>query len=131
MAEDIFKTESNEVEPYAQEYDIFMQSFKKTEVSPEEVGEVVMHMAHHYMTYNARMIQALKRFSEVKATYLNGTDPATLKPMTSSKAEALSDATPEAFAYEQARMHLQNIETGINALKSLQRGVLFEYASSG
>mgnify|MGYP001559979096 CR=1 FL=1 len=130
MTEDIFKTESKEVEPYAQEYDLFQQTFKKTEVSGEEVGELVMRMAHYYMTYNVRMVQALKRFSEVKAAYLNGTDPATLKPMTSSKAEALADATQEAFAYEQARVHLQNIEQGINALKSLQRGVLFEYANS-
>lgn len=127
---DIFETKSVETADYAVEYDLFQQNFKKTQVSGEEVGELVMRMAHYYMTYNVRMVQALKRFSEVKAAYLNGTDPATSKPMTSSKAEALADATPEAYAYELARVHLQNIEQGINALKSLQRGVLFEYANS-
>lgn len=127
---DIFKNPSKESEPYAQEYDSFMQTFKKTQVSGEEVGELVMRLGHYFTTYNIKSIQALKEYSSVKAVYMNGVDPATGKPMTASKAEVLADATPEAYKYQMARAHLQNIEQCLNALKALQRGVLFEYANS-
>ena len=126
--EDIFKTASAETEAYAQEYDEFMQTFKKTEVSGEEVGELIMRLGHYYTVYNIRTVQALREFSGVKAVYMNGTDEATGKPMTASKAEVLADATPEAHKYEMARAHLQNIEQCLNALKALQKGVINEYA---
>lgn len=125
---DVFDNSSAEVEPYAQEYDQFMQTFKKTQVSGEEVGELIMRLGHYYARFNIRMVQALNEFSGVQAVYMNGTDEATGKPMTASKAEVLADATPEAYAYEMARVHVQNIEQMLNALKSLQKGVLGEYA---
>lgn len=115
---------------YQIEYETFMNNFKKTEVSGEEVGEVVMRMAHYFARYNVRMNDALRAYSLVRAELQNQVDVATGKAMSSSKAETLADATPEAATYQLARAHIQNIEQYINALKALQRGVLFEYSNS-
>ena len=116
---------------YIIEYEKFSSEFRKTEVSGEEVGEVVMHMAAYYSRYNVRLGDALRAFSAVKADFQNQTDTATGKAMSSSKAETLADATEEAAKYELARIHVQNIEQYINALKALQKGVLNEYAHTG
>lgn len=115
---------------YILEYEKFQNDFKKTEVSGEEIGEVIMHMAGYFAKYNMKMGDALRAFSEVKAKFQNSVDEVTGKAMTSSKAEVLSDATPEAGVYEISRIHVNNIQEYINALKSLQRGIINEYANT-
>lgn len=113
------------------DYKAFQDSFKKTEVSGEEVGELIMRMAGYFSRYNVRMGEALRAFSGVKADLQNQVDQATGKTMSSAKAETLADATPEAATYEMSRIHVTNIEQMINALKALQRGVLNEYSHAG
>jgi len=46
------------------------------------------------------------------------------------KAEILAEATSEAALYELNKIHVQNIEQYLNALKSLQKGVLAEFSYS-
>jgi hypothetical protein len=123
--------ENTRLDPdYIIEYEKFMSNFKKTEISGEEVGETVMHMAGYFARYNVRMSDSLRAYSLVKAEFQNQVDASTGKATSSAKAETLASATPEAAAYELSRVHVQNIEQYINALKSLQRGVLFEYSNS-
>jgi hypothetical protein len=88
-------------------------------------------MAGYYAKYNVRMGGALRAFSKVRADFQNQVDTSTGKAMSSSKAELLSDATPEATEYEMSRIHIQNIEQFINALKALQKGTLNEYSHAG
>src|SRR3990167_520486 len=113
---------------YMIDYDAFSSNFKKTEVSGEEVGEMVMRLAGYFARYNVRMGDALRAFSVVKADFQNQVDTTTGKSMSSAKAETLADATPEAASFEMARIHVSNIEQYINALKALQKGVLNEYS---
>lgn len=113
---------------YMIDYDAFSSNFRKTEVSGEEVGEMVMRMAGYFARYNVRMGDALRAFSTVKSDFQNQVDTTTGKAMSSAKAETLADATPQAATYEMARIHVLNIEQYINALKSLQKGVLNEYS---
>jgi hypothetical protein len=115
---------------YIIDFESFQNNFRKTEVSGEEVGEIVMKMAGYYARYNVRLGDALRAFSRVKADFQNQTDQATGKTMSSAKAETLADATEEATKYEMARIHVQNIEQYINSLKALQKGVMFEYSQS-
>lgn len=115
---------------YMLDYEAFMNNFRKTEVSGEEVGEMVAKMAGYFARYNVRMGDALRAFSRVKSDFQSQVDTATGKPMSSAKADTLADATVEAANYEMARIHTQNLEQYINALKALQRGVLNEYANS-
>lgn len=116
---------------YMLDYEAFSNNFRKTEVSGEEVGEMVMRMAGYFARYNVRMGDALRAFSTVKSDFQNQLDTSTGKPMSSAKAETLADSTAEAATYEMARIHVQNIEQYINALKSLQKGVLTEYSHAG
>lgn len=115
---------------YMLEYEAFQNNFKKTEVSGEEVGELIMRMAGYYARYNVRLSDALRAISIVRADFANQPDVATGKSLSSAKAEVLSDARPEAAKYELARIHVNNIEQYINSLKSLQKGVLTEYSHS-
>jgi proline racemase len=87
-------------------------------------------MAGYFAKYNVRMGDALRHFSVIKANFQNQVDASTGKPMSSSKAEILSEATDEAAIYQMARIHVNNIQEMINGLKSLQKGVLFEYANA-
>jgi hypothetical protein len=115
---------------YIDDYDQFMGNYKKTEVSGEEVGEFIMKMTGYYIRYNIRYSDAIRLFSAVKSDFQNRLDPANNKPMSSAKAQMLADSTPEAATYEIARIHVQNLEQIINSMKSLQKGVLTEYANS-
>ena len=119
-----------ETNDYILDYEAFQNNFRRTEVSGEEVGEMVMKMAGYFARYNVRMGDALRAFSAVKADFQNQIDSSTGKNMSSAKAETLADATEEAAKYEMARIHVSNLEQFINALKSLQKGVLQEYANS-
>lgn len=122
--------ENQNIADYMQEYEAFSDNFRKTEVSAEEIGELIMKMAVYYARYNVRLSDAIRAFSMKKAEFQNQTDPTSGKSMSTSKSEVLADATPEASVYELARIHVQNIQEYINSLKSLQRGVQFEYASN-
>jgi hypothetical protein len=70
---------------------------------------------------------ALRAYSQVAKEFAGTVDPSG-KAISATKAASLADATPEAAAYAEAKVHVQNIEQCINALKALQRGVLNEYA---
>lgn len=119
-----------ETPDYIIDYEAFQNNFKKTEVSGEEVGEMIMKFAGYYARYNMRMADAIKNFSAVKAGFQSGIDPMTAKAISSAKAETMADDTPEAATYELARIHINNIEQYINALKALQKGILQEYSHS-
>lgn len=116
---------------YMLEYQAFQDKFRLTEVSGEEIGELIMHLANYFSKYNVRMGDALRAISIVKAGFQNQVDELTGKTMSSAKAETLSDATPEAHKYEMSRIHVTNIEQMINAMKALQKGALNEYSHAG
>jgi hypothetical protein len=115
---------------YAKEYHEFMSQYKLSLVSAEEIGVQIMRLAWHFTSHNARLMNALKRYSVTIRDFQNSMDQATGKPMSSAKAESLSAATEEAAQYEEEKIHIQNIEQMMNALKSLQKGRLQEYSNA-
>ncbi|MFA5696386.1 MAG: hypothetical protein WC917_02970 [Bacilli bacterium] len=115
---------------YIEDYLAFESNFKRTQVSPEEVGELIMHMTAYFIRYNVRLGEAIKRASIIKANLQNQSDPITGKSMSSSKAGILADATPEAHMYEMARIHVTNIQEIINSMKVLQKSLTLEYSNS-
>lgn len=117
--------------PYFEEYNEFISKYKERQVSAEEVGQVIARMAQYFGQYNFKLVSAEKRLYVTASDIMNRTDELTSKPITGVKAEALINATEEHFGAEQAKAHVQNIEQFINALKSLQKGILQEYAHSG
>lgn len=115
---------------YMKEYELFVSNYKLTEIAPEEVGLLTIKMASYYGKYNLKFRDALRNYSIVLRDFQNQADPTTGKPMSSTKAEVLADATPEAAKYEEYKIDLLNLEQYINGLKSLQRSLMQEFSNS-
>ncbi len=120
----------NNQEAYLVEYKKFIEEYKRSEVSGEEVGEVIARLANYFAMFNMRMVADDRRLSLV-ARDIEGRADESGKPISSSKAKIYTDATDEANDFRISRAHLQNIEQMINSLKSLQKGVLQEYSHLG
>jgi hypothetical protein len=120
-----------EEEIYLTEYRNFISSYKRGETSAEEVGEVISRMAQYFSEKN--MILGCKEeiLHKIAAEIIQQTDPQTLKAISAVKAEILIKATPEYANSNKIKMHLENIEQFINALKYLQKSLLQEYAQVG
>ena len=115
---------------YMVEFDLFQTEFKRTETSPDQAGELIMHLAGHYARYNMLYADKLRRYSAVMTALINSVDPQSGKSMTASKAEILGSATPEAAEYQLAKVHINNLQEMINAIKSLQKALSVEYGNS-
>lgn len=118
-----------EKEQYQLDYDKFIDGYRRSEVSGEEVGEVIARMAQYFSKYNMEMV-ANDRQRALVARDVEGRVDDNGKAISSAKATVFVDATPEAHNYRVSRAHLQNVESYINSLKALQKGVLNEYAHS-
>ena len=118
------------MEPYQKLYDEFITRYNKSETSPSEVGEVLMRIAGLFPNYNMIMIKEERAFSIVRKNTVESSDELTGKAISSAKADTLSDASQEAFAFKTARGHVTNIEMLIGTLKFLQKSLETEYINS-
>lgn len=116
---------------YIEDYDTFMSALEAQGglMAAGEIGEMITRMSSYFSRHNVVLGKALKQFNNVAKEVYSQSD-ATGKAISAAKAEILASATPEAAAYQDAKIHVQNIEQNINALKALQRGVLNEYSHS-
>ena len=114
---------------YIEDFQEYLERLRTQEVTGREIGEMIVYMANHFIRHNLIMMRSMKLFMKVKSEIQGRVDEITGKPITSAKADTLAAATPESFAYEEARTHLQNIQEAINALKAFQRGALNEYSN--
>ena len=119
-----------EKELYMQEYEKFMRDYKSMEVTGEQVGELVMRMSQYFSEANIKKTQKERARSIVAAQIEQSTDD-NGKPISSSKAKVLTEATVEDYDYNMARCHCENLEQHLNSLKSLQKGLIneFQYAT--
>lgn len=130
MAEfNIFDVKIENEQAYIQEYEKFMTDYRLSEVSGEEVGRLIMRLCGFLGRYNVMAGERLKAYVRVKAEIINKKDEDTGKQLSAAKADVLADATPEAQAYAETKIHLSNLEAYINGLKALQKGVLNEYSN--
>jgi len=117
-------------EPYEILYTEFMKNYSLGATTGENVGELVAKLAGFYPHYNALMVRAERSFALISRDEVCKTDETTGKAISSTKAETIADASVEATAFKQARMHVQNLEMLIQSAKSLQRGLIQEMAHS-
>jgi len=117
---------------YAQEFSSFMSNYKNDDsVTGERVGHMVAVMSQYFTEYNLKYAEAQIRANKIAASYESSVDETTGKPLSSAKAKVLTSATSEYAEELRAKADVENIEQDINALKSLQKGVLNEYAHAG
>lgn len=115
---------------YIDEYNTFLSSYHRGQVSAEEVGEVIVKMAGHFAQYNTNMALADRKLAKTARDIECRTDE-NGKAISSAKAKIFTDATDEAGEYSMLKAHKENIEQFINALKALQRGLMNEFAYAG
>lgn len=115
---------------YIEDYETFMNNLQEQGglMAAGEVGQMIAIMSQHFTKHNLILGRTLKVFNNVTKDIYGSEDNG--KSISAAKAEILSAATPEAAAYAEAKVHVQNIEQNINALKALQRGVMNEYSHS-
>ena len=104
-----------------------MGEYKTGMVAAETVGESIAKLAHCFAEANFSMVNAERNRNGVakemeSQTDLNG------KSLSSTKAAVMTAASEESYLYDMSRAKVQNIESYINALKALQKGVLGEYS---
>lgn len=116
----------NNIPEYLTDFNNFMATYHRGEVSGEEVGELIARMAQHYAKYNLETVAKERRLSLVAKENESKSDE-NGKPISSTKAKVYTEATDEMADFNLSRAHLQNIEQMINSLKALQKGVLNEY----
>ena len=117
-------------EPYEALYSEFMKSYASGTTTGEQVGELVARLAGYYPHYNAAMVKADRSYALVSRDEVLKTDETTGKAISSAKAETLAAASSDAFAFKQARCHVENLEMLIQSAKALQRGLIQEMAHS-
>ena len=128
--DEIFNTQYKG-ESYIDDYEVFMKNLERQggNMAGGEVGEMISRLAHHYIRYNIILARANKLYHQKAQEIYSSIDNG--KPISAAKAEIIASATPESAQYIEAKVHISNIETCINALKALQRGILNEYSHSG
>lgn len=115
---------------YLDEYTKFVDSYKYGEVSAEEIGLMIARFANFFAMYNLELTMAEFERAKIAASIESKVDD-NGKQISSTKAQVLTDATPESAEYRKRRAHVVNLEQIINGLKSLQRGALQEYTHLG
>lgn len=116
---------------YIEDYEKFMVNLEAQGglMAAGEVGSMITRMSSYFSRHNLILGRTLKMFNKIsKEVYSQIEENG--KPISAAKAAIVADATDEAAAYHEAKIHVQNIEQNINALKALQRGVLNEYSHS-
>lgn len=119
------------MEKYKEEYDEFLSNYSKGQTSADDIGEMIVRLAQYYADKNTLMGVQYGNLNAKAAEFIIKEDEQTGKPISAVKAETLTKATEEATMYDKSRRDVQNIEQMINALKSLQKGVMNEYSHVG
>lgn len=116
---------------YKQIYADFLENYKKGAIDGESVGEIIVRIVQCFAAYNLKTANAEITFNIKAAEIEQSKDPLNFKFISSSKAKILANATDEYSLFLLNRAHLNNIEQYINALKSLQKGILQEWQHMG
>lgn len=119
------------METYKIEYEAFLATYAKGQTNGEDVGAVIARMAQYYTELNIAYGKALMAYNVAARTIEESSDDETGKPISSSKAKVVAAATPQSEDLITVKVHLENIEQILNALKSLQRGIMFEMNATG
>lgn len=117
--------------PYKDEYKAFIDEYNSSPIIAEKVGITIAKMAQYFADANSLYAEKLMLYNKAAENFEKSTDEATGKPISSSKAKVLASATKESDELLSAKADVENIEQMINALKSLQKGILNEYSHIG
>jgi hypothetical protein len=117
-------------EEYEVLYSDFIKNYSIGVTTGEEAGLLVAKLAGYYPNFSAILAKNERAYALISRDEVLKTEDATGKQISATKAQTLADASNEAFAYKEAKMHVTNLEVLIQSAKSLQRGLLQEMSHS-
>jgi hypothetical protein len=115
---------------YQEEFNEFVNNYKKTAISPEDVGILICRLAQYYADANLIVISKEEKLNKRYVETANSIDESTLKPISVAKCDILIRDTDQYRESAIAKGELSNIEMYIGSLKFLQRGLLAELSNS-
>lgn len=116
------------MENYQTVYDSFLKEHYKIGVTTaEEVGKIICDLTQCFIDENLKVIKLSKRLDNKHLEIISKEDEQTGKPITGVKADVVLKNSEEYYAYNENKIHLENIQQCINSLKKLQEGVQQEY----
>lgn len=117
-------------ETYYIEYVDLMRRCTQNLVDAIEVGKTIARFAQYFAEYNYKFVDASKMYAiTVKDNEMTKDENG--KPLASTKAKSISEASSQAFAYEEAKSHVANIEKMISSLRALQTALQGEFKANG
>jgi len=111
-------------------YADFLTNYKTGQSNAESIGEEIAILVQYFSDVNIDKANAEIAYNSV-ATKIEGSMDDKGKPISSAKAKILSSSTPECEKYIIKKAEVENIEQMLNALKSLQRGLINEFNYQG
>ena len=111
-------------------YDEFASHVEKGTADAHKAAEYLVKMSRVFSEYNTVLTGAkakdVLKLSEISQTV----DEATNKPITSSKAAAVADASEEHLKYMAAKSDVENISVFIAGIKYFQMGLAKDFGAS-
>jgi hypothetical protein len=112
---------------YQTEYENFLKEYSSGTTTGEGVGAVIARLSQYFTEANLDQATALINFNN-KATEIEERIDDNGKAISSAKAKVFADSSEESAVLIRTKVHLSNIEQDINALKSLQKGIMSEWS---
>ena len=112
---------------YYIEFKTFMTNYKKGLTDAEDVGLAVLRMADYFVKANNAFARSDISFKMKCAEEEGKVDMNTGKPVSSTKAKVMAESSPDYGNTVNAETELKNIETLLQSLKTLQKGILGEF----
>ena len=120
----------NNEQNFLTEYQGFLETYKQGLTNGEQAGEVIAKMANYFAIANSKYGEALIGYNAI-ASSIEQTVDDNGKAISSAKAKILAAATPESAVLIRTKVAIESIQEVINAIKSLQRGIMYEQNASG
>jgi len=113
---------------YQKEYEEFLNNYKSGVTGAEEIGKQIARWGQYYAEVNSHFAEMETVYKKTLANISQTNDGA--KPITSSKAVTLAEATDDFANYIKAKRDKENIDREIDTLTSLQVGIMKEFGHS-
>lgn len=113
-------------ENYYVEYAELMKRCTQNLADSIEVAKTIALFAQYFAEYNAKLVVASRNFA-ITIRDNEMTKDENGKTIASTKAKAISEASEQSSAYEEAKSHVANIEKMISSLRALQTALQGEF----
>ena len=111
---------------YYIEFKEFMASYKKGLTDASDVGIAVCKLADHFVQSNNAFTRSDITYKLKCAEEESKVDMNTGKPVSSTKAKVMAEASPSYEVMVNSECELKNVEVLLQSLKTLQKGILGE-----